>query len=79
MGSSISEGSNHHHVQGRKGGDAWLSPSYQICTKVTPEEDNPKTVKVFIKTVGEMKEETTQFSGGEPEEAIHHVLLFLSN
>ena len=74
MGSSTLEGSNHHHVRGR---DARLSPSNQIYTQGDPEEDKPKTVKVMIKTVGGMKEEITKFSGGEPEEALCHVLLFV--
>ena len=51
-------------------------PPIRFIPKVTPKEDKPETVKVMIKKVGGMKEEITNFSGGEPEEAIHHVLLF---
>ena len=76
MGSHTSKGNHHDNVQGRKGGDAWLSPSIRFVPKVTTKEDKPETVKVMIKTVGGMKEEINKFSGGEPEEAIRHVLLF---
>ena len=51
-------------------------PPIWFVPKVTPKEDKPKTVKVMIKIMGGMKEELTKFSGGEPEEAIRHVLLF---
>jgi len=59
-----------------KVGQLGCLPPIRFVPKVTPEEDRPETVKVYIKTVGGMKEEITKFSGGEPEEALKHVLLF---
>ena len=59
-----------------KVGQLGCLPPIRFVPKVTPEEDRPKTVKLYIKTVGGMKEEITKFSGGEPEEALKHVLLF---
>ena len=51
-------------------------PSIRFVPKVTAEEDNPETIKVMIKTVAGMREELMKVSGGEPEEALHHVLFF---
>ena len=48
----------------------------RFVPKVTAKKDKPKTVKVMIKTVAGMKEDITKFSGGGPEEAICHILLF---
>ena len=44
--------------------------------KLAPPEDKPEAVKITTMTAGGMKEDHTNFSGGEPEEAIKHILLF---
>ena len=59
-----------------KVGQLGCLPPIRFVPKATPEEDRPKTFKVFIKTVGGMKEEITKFSGGEPEEALKHACFF---